>query len=238
MSTIYSMALPKCIRSRDQSPRTSNGHYGLNSLPNISICSSTDSLTCRRQVPGPNKTEHWTIQFRTYTTPLSNSRISVTWQNSCYLATQRQKVPPKFLASSISVPDTIQGGKLFRVMAERLVEFAPNWRNSVHYEGAIHRAVTTLFMLVFAAKGHPIPENTKTQLVNWLQIWAAYKSWSPGSMMPGDDLPRACHSLSGVLSRPVALKSIIKQQRRALKCIEVCGLPTCDAETKLKVCSR
>jgi hypothetical protein len=136
------------------------------------------------------------------------------------------------------VPDTIQGGKLFRVMAERLVEFAPNWRNSVHYEGAIHRAVTTLFMLVFAAKGHPIPENTKTQLVNWLQIWAAYKSWSPGSMMPGDDLPRACHSLSGVLSRPVALKSIIKQQRRALKCIEVCGLPTCDAETKLKVCSR
>jgi hypothetical protein len=148
------------------------------------------------------------------------------------------KGAPNFLVSNISVPDTIQGGKLFTVMAERLVEFAPNWRNSVHYEGAIHRAVTTLFMLVFAAKGHSIPEKTKDQLVNWLQIWAAYKSWSPGSMTPDNDLPRTCHSLSGVLSRPVAMKSIIKQRRRALKCIEVCGLPTCDAETKLKVCSR
>ena len=56
-------------------------------------------------------------------------------------------------------------------MAERLVELAPRWRRGIPtlcphmYEGCVHRAVTTLMMLVTTAKGHAIPEITKTTLV-------------------------------------------------------------------------
>jgi hypothetical protein len=69
-------------------------------------------------------------------------------------------------------------------MAERLVEFGSSWRqnNNPIYEGCIHRAVTTLMMLVIAAKGHAIPESTRSELVHWLDTWTAYGSWSPGSM--------------------------------------------------------
>lgn len=133
-----------------------------------------------------------------------------------------------------------QGGKLLSVMAERLVEFAPNWRRKNLYEGCIHRAVTTLMMLVIAAKGYSIPDNTKTMLVHWLEIWAAYNSWSPGSMTPDNDVRVACRTLGKLLkdNLNVAMKSLIKQQRRALKCIEVCGLPSCGMETNLRSCVR
>lgn len=81
------------------------------------------------------------------------------------------------------MPDTqLQGGRLLRVMAERLVDFAPKWHERSN-DGCIHKAVTTLMMLVVAAKGHSIPNNTKTRLVSWLNTWTAYTSWSPGAMI-------------------------------------------------------
>lgn len=128
-------------------------------------------------------------------------------------------------------------------MAERLVELAPSWHRGnptlgPHmYEGCIHRAVTTLIMLVIAAKGHAIPEITETTLVRWLDTWAAYKLWSPASMVPDNDLTVACRTLSILLKGEVTSK-LIKQRRRALKCIEMCALPTCTIETNLKTCAK
>ena len=131
-------------------------------------------------------------------------------------------------------------------MAERLVEFAPIWlRQDLVlpmgrrlYEGCIHRAVTTLTMLVIAAKGHTFPETTKTTLVGWLDTWAAYDSRSLASMTHGNNLPIACATLSNLLKHAVALKSLIKQRRHVLKCIDVCAWPICPVETNLKTCSR
>ena len=139
-----------------------------------------------------------------------------------------------------------QGGKrLPRVMAERLVEYGPVWlkRDKTQpfdyamYEGCIHKAVATLMMLVIAAKGQVIPATTKKELVRWLDTWAAYKSWS--CTTPGDNMPLACSTLSNVLKYgDDTLKSFVKQRRRALKCVEVCGLPTCYVEANLKTCAR
>jgi len=139
-----------------------------------------------------------------------------------------------------------EGGKhLLRVMAERIVAYGPFWRNRDQtkpmdydmYEGCIHKALTTLMMLVIAAKGQVIPEETKTKLLRWLDIWASYKSWS--YMAPGDNMQVACKSLSNVLKYATdSLKSFVKQRRHALKCVEVCALPTCNSETNLKTCAR
>jgi hypothetical protein len=57
-------------------------------------------------------------------------------------------------------------------------------------------------------------------------------------MMPGDDIRMACSTLGRLLKNPDAMRSFIKQRRRALKCVEVCGLPTCGIETSLKTCAR
>ena len=131
------------------------------------------------------------------------------------------------------------------VMAERLVEYGPIWLNRDQtrpidydiYEGCIHQAVSTLMMLVIAAKGQVIPDTTKTRLVWWLDIWAAYDSWS--YMAPGDNMPAVCSTLSNVFKYGAdSWKSFVKQRRRALKCVEVCALPTCSAETNLKTCAR
>ena len=139
-----------------------------------------------------------------------------------------------------------QGGKrLPRVMAERLVDYGPVWVNRDKtqpvdydiYEGCIHKAVTTLMMLVIAAKGRGIPETTKTRLTRFLDIWAVYDSWS--YMAPSDNMPVACSTLSNVLKYgDDALRSVVRQRRRALKCVEVCALPTCNVETNLKTCAR
>jgi hypothetical protein len=136
-----------------------------------------------------------------------------------------------------------QGGKrLLRVMVERLVEFASSWRRNKKpiYEGRIHRAVTTLMMLVIATKGHDIPKRTRGELVHWLDTWATYGSWSPESMTFDNNLPMACRCLSSLFKpkHNAALASVIKQRRRALKCVEVCALPACVIETELKVCAR
>ena len=126
-------------------------------------------------------------------------------------------------------------------MTERLVGFAPNWlRGNPVDEGCIHRAVTTLMMLVIARKDHGVPERTSTELVHWLDTREAYESWSPASMKPDNNLPMACGALSRLFKHSAALKPMIIQRRRALKCIEVCALPTCacGVETNLKTCSR
>ena len=125
-------------------------------------------------------------------------------------------------------------------MAERLVEFAPSWlRNKKPiYEGCIHRAVTTLMMLVIAAKGQGIPKRTRGELVHWLDMWTTYGSWSPESLTFDNNLPQACGCLSNLLKRGGILTPVIKQRRRALKCVEVCALPGCVIETGLKVCAR
>ena len=126
-------------------------------------------------------------------------------------------------------------------MAERLVEFGPCWRRNKNqiYEGCIHRAVTTLLMLVIAAKGHDIPKRTRRELVHWLDTWASYGSWSPGSMTVDNNLPMMCTCLSNLFKpHGAGLASVIKQRRRALKCVEVCALPTCAIETNLKVCAK
>jgi hypothetical protein len=78
-------------------------------------------------------------------------------------------------------------------------------------EGCIHRVVTTLMMLVIAAKGHTIPEPTRRELVHWLDTWAAYDSWSSGSMTFNNNLPGACKALSNLLKHEAELKSVIKQ---------------------------
>jgi hypothetical protein len=130
-------------------------------------------------------------------------------------------------------------------MAERIVEYGPIWLNRDQtrptdyevYEGCIHKAVATHMMLVIAAKGQGIPENIKTKLVRLLDTWAAYDSWS--YMAPGDNMLVACSTLSNVLKYgDDTLKLFVKQRRRALKCVEVCALPTCNAETNLKICAR
>jgi hypothetical protein len=121
------------------------------------------------------------------------------------------------------------------------VEFAPSWsRNKIPmYEGRIHRAVTTLIMLVIAAKGQDIPKRTRRELVHWLDTWATYGSWSPESMTFDNNLPGNCNCLSNLFKHGAqGLSSVIKQRRRALKCVEVCGLPACAIETNLKVCAR
>jgi len=149
----------------------------------------------------------------------------------------------KFMSSSHPIAE---GGKrLPRVVAERLVEFAPNWDRlridptaSGIFEGAIHRAVTTLMMLLIAAKDHSIPTTTTNPLVRCLDTWASFASWSPESMTLDNNLPAACVALRRVLTYHVGLKSVMKQQRHALKCIEVCALPSCNVETNLKVCTR
>jgi len=144
----------------------------------------------------------------------------------------------KFMRSNRPIAE---GGKrLPGVMAKRLVEFGHSWRQHKNpiYEGCIHRAVTSLMMLVIAAKGHDITEPTRSKLVHWLDTWAAYNSWSPGSMTFDNNLPVACNTLSKLFKHEAQLKSVIKQRRYALKCVEVCALPTCAAETNLKVCSR
>ena len=127
-------------------------------------------------------------------------------------------------------------------MAERLVEFGPTWRRNKNpiYEGCIHETVTTLMVLMVAAKGHDIPKRTREELVHWLDIWATYTSWSPESMtFGGNNLPMACICLSNLFKHKHGdLKSVIKQWRRALKCIEVCGLPACGVETDLKMCAK
>jgi hypothetical protein len=125
-------------------------------------------------------------------------------------------------------------------MAERLVEFGSSWRQNKNpiYEGCIHRAVTTLMMLVIAAKGHAIPGPTRSELVHWLDTWTAYSSWSPGSMTIDNNLPAACRTLSNLFKHEAVLKAVSKQRRHALKCVEVCALPACAIETDLKVCAR
>jgi len=149
----------------------------------------------------------------------------------------------KFMTSTRKVA---AGGKcLVGVIVERLVEFGPIWLKRDHprpipyeiYEACIHKAVTTLVMLVIAAKGQAIPEAAKTELVRWLDIWAAYDSWS--YMAPDDNVPLACSTLSNLLKYgDDRLKSLIKQRRHALKSIDVCALPTCTTETNLKRCNR
>lgn len=149
----------------------------------------------------------------------------------------------KFMTSGHPIAE---GGKrLPMVMAERLVEYGPIWLNRDQtrpidydiYEGCIHKAVSTLMMLVIAAKGQVIPDTTKTRLVWWLDIWAAYDSWF--YMAPGDNMPAVCSTLSNVLKYGAdSWKSFVKQRRRALKCVEVCALHTCSAETNLKTCAR
>jgi hypothetical protein len=128
---------------------------------------------------------------------------------------------------------------------DRLVEFGPIWLNRDHprpipyetYEACIHKAVTTLTMLVIAVKGVAIPEPAKTELLRWLDTWAAYNSWF--YMAPGGTIRSHCSILSNILRYgDTRLKSVIKQRRHALKCIEVCALPTCTAETNLKKCVR
>lgn len=137
-----------------------------------------------------------------------------------------------------TLSDTFQGSKLLRVMAERLAECAPNWCESLPmYEGCIQSTVSTLMLLGTAAKENPIPDETKTKLVNWLHIWAVFKSWSPEVMVLPNHLPQACLVLSCLLQIPVVMKPATKRLRRALS-NEVCGLPTCDAETNLKTCAR
>jgi hypothetical protein len=108
-------------------------------------------------------------------------------------------------------------------------------KNSI-YERCIHRAVTTLMMLVIAAKGQTIPEPTRSKLVHRLHTWAAYDLWSPGSMTSDNNLPGACNVLIKLFKHEAELKSVIKpeQRRRALKCVEVCALPSCAVETNLK----
>jgi hypothetical protein len=124
-------------------------------------------------------------------------------------------------------------------MAERLVEWAPKWCESLPmYEGCIQRAVSTLMLMGIAAKENPIPDETKTKLVNWLHIWTVYKSWSPEVMMPPNHLPQACLALSCLLRIPVAMKPVMRRRRRRVLSNEVCGLPTCDVETNLKTCAR
>lgn len=128
-------------------------------------------------------------------------------------------------------------------MAERLVEFGASWRRNKKpiYEGCIHRAVTTLMMLVIAAKGHPdsdIPKRTRRELVHWLDTWATYGSWSPESLTVDNSLPRACNCLRNLFKQGAALASFIKHRRRALKCVDVCALPACAIDTNLKVCGR
>jgi hypothetical protein len=122
------------------------------------------------------------------------------------------------------------------------VEFGPTWSRNKDkiYEGRIHRAVTTLIMLVIAAKGQDIPKRTGRELVHWLDTWATYGSWSPESMTFNNNLPAACICLSNLFKHraQAGLTSVIKQRRRALKCVEVCGLPACAIETDLKVCAR
>ena len=126
-------------------------------------------------------------------------------------------------------------------MAERLAEFGPSWdRNKKEiYEGCIHRAVTTLMMLIIGAKSHGIPKRTREELVHWLDTWATYGSWSPLSMTSYNKLPMSCICLSNLFKHNNgALKSVIKQRRRALKCVEVCALPACAIEIDLKVCAK
>ena len=126
-------------------------------------------------------------------------------------------------------------------MAQRLVEFGPSWQRNKNpiYEGCIHRGVTTLMMLVIAAKGHgDIPKRTRRELVHWLDTWATYGSWSPGSLTFDNNLPMSCNCLSNLFKHGAALSSVMKQRRRALKSVEVCALPACAIETDLKVCAR
>ena len=126
-------------------------------------------------------------------------------------------------------------------MAERLVEFGRSWHRNKNpiYEGCIHMAISTLVMLVIAAKGHDIPKRTREELLRWLDTWATYGSWSPKSMTIATNLPAACICLSKLFKHKHGnLRSVIKERRRALKCVEVCGLPTCAMETDLKVCAR
>ena len=125
-------------------------------------------------------------------------------------------------------------------MAERLVEFGPSWRRNKNpiYEECIHGTVTTLMVLVIAAKGHDIPKRTSRELVHWLDTWATYSSWSPESMTLSNNLPMSCNCLSNLFKHGAALTSVVKQRRRALKCVEVCALPACAIETDLKVCAR
>ena len=120
------------------------------------------------------------------------------------------------------------------------MEFGPSWRRNKKpiYEGCIHRAVTTLVMLVIAAKGHNIPRRTRKELVHWLDTWATYGSWSPESTAFNNNLPAACSGLSNLFKNGATLASVIKQRRRALNCVEVCALPTCAIETGLKICAR
>jgi hypothetical protein len=90
------------------------------------------------------------------------------------------------------------------------------------------------------SKDNPIAEATTAKLVGWLDIWAAYDSWSE-SMMSGtgvNNLPAACVCLSGVLKRDGNFTASLKKQRRTFKCLEVCALPTCTVETNLQTCVR
>lgn len=136
-----------------------------------------------------------------------------------------------------------KGGKrLVAVIAERLVEFGPVWLKREHprpipyeiYEACIHKAVTTLTLLVIATKGQAIPEAARTELVQWLDTWAAYDSW-----FYKDTMSLHCSVLSNLLKYGGdRLKTIVKQRRHALKSVDVCALPTCAAETNLKRCIR
>lgn len=167
--------------------------------------------------------------FREY--PIQNIyHTTLKFTDHAYLA--------KFMTSTRPIA---KGGKrLPSVMAERLVEFGPSWRQNKNpiYEGCIHRAVTTLMMLVIAAKGPSIPKPTSSKLVLWLETWASYDSWSPGSLTFDNNLPMACTTLVNLFKHEAVLKSVTKQQRHALKCVEVCALATCAIETNLKVCAR
>jgi hypothetical protein len=139
-----------------------------------------------------------------------------------------------------------QGGKrLTRVIAKRLVNFGPIWLGRGQtkpipyevYEGSIHKTVTTLMMLVIAVKGQAIPETTRIKLLQWLDTWAEFNLWS--HMAPNDNMPLSCRTLSRVLKYgDNSLRSMVKQRRHALKCIEVCALPSCTVETNLKTCAR
>ena len=218
---------------------------GLHSRPNIYPCSLIEFLICHLMEPDRRNI----TAYKTYITRLLNSRTLLTWPNSWHLTAQPQMV--RHIKSSLTTiaSRTLcfeQGAKrLNMVMAERLVEYGPIWLNRGttstkdydKHEGCIHKAVTTLMMLVVATKGQGIPETTKTELLKWLDTWIAYDSWS--YMAPNDNVRGACIVLGNTLKYSGdRLRSIVKQRRRALKCIEFCALPTCNVETNLKTCAR
>jgi hypothetical protein len=106
----------------------------------------------------------------------------------------------------------------------------------MRYQSAMHKMITTVFLLHFSSKSVVIEEETLKSVQASLKKIVAYSKWSAEST--SDNIRGAAQSLLGVLTKRDSIMQVFRPQSFALRGIDKCGVSGCKITDGLRKCGR